>query len=183
MHIPSYCLVVGERLVSQDSDELLVIPGSSYEEDVYVGIVSWDIGCAEPGRKLFRGVSSCSAFLTNLTDSSDAFLVDPCVYSRIEEEFDSIRFQVYRLSSNPPEYFSCAEGEVTFNPAPTAAPTLSPGPYAPCNMCGGLKSTSNPGTVWDYSSEISLRCCNLELNGAQDLVYKTSMVIDVVRWQ
>ena len=26
----------------------LVIPGSNYEEDVQVGIVSWGIGCAEP---------------------------------------------------------------------------------------------------------------------------------------
>ena len=45
------------------------------------------------------------------------------MYARIEEEFDWIRFQVCRLSSNPPEYFSCDEGEVTFSPAPTSAPS------------------------------------------------------------
>jgi hypothetical protein len=59
-------------------------------------------------------------------------LIDPGVYARIEEEFDWIRFQVCRLSSNPPEYFGCDEGEeVTFSPAPTAAPsapTFSPAP-------------------------------------------------------
>jgi trypsin len=40
-----------------DSGGPLVIPGSSYEEDVQVGIVSWGIGCADPECKLFRRFS------------------------------------------------------------------------------------------------------------------------------
>ena len=78
-----------------------------------------------------RRVSSCSAFSTNLTDSSAAFLIDPVIYARIEEEFDWIRFQVCRLSNDPPEYFGCDEGEVTFSPAPasaSSAPTFTPAP-------------------------------------------------------
>jgi secreted trypsin-like serine protease len=117
-----------------DSGGPLVILGSSPEEDVQVGVVSWttDEDCADPERKLIRRVSSCSAFSTNLTDSSAAFLVGLSGYARIEEEFDWIRFQVCRLSSNPPEYFlGCDEGGVTFSPAHTSAPsgpTLSPAP-------------------------------------------------------
>ena len=117
-----------------DSGGPLVILGSSPEEDVQVGVVSWtnDHECADPERKLIRRVSSCSAFSTNLTDSSAAFLVGLSGYARIEEEFDWIRFQVCRLSSNPPEYFlGCDEGGVTFSPAHTSAPsgpTLSPAP-------------------------------------------------------
>jgi trypsin len=40
-----------------DSGGPLVIPGSSYEEDVQVGIVSWGVGCAERECKLFRRFS------------------------------------------------------------------------------------------------------------------------------
>ena len=41
-----------------DSGGPLVIPGSNYEEDVQVGIVSWGAGCAERECKLFRRFSA-----------------------------------------------------------------------------------------------------------------------------
>jgi hypothetical protein len=52
----------------------------------------------------------------------------------------------------------------------TAAPTPAPGPYTVCNVCGDGKSVTKADAVWDFSDQISLRCGNMEANGAQGLI-------------
>lgn len=63
--------------------------------------------------------------------SCSKFTLDPGVYARVHEERNWIRFQVCRLSDNPPDYFDCDNGPVTLSPMPTStptAPTASPNP-------------------------------------------------------
>jgi len=67
-----------------DSGGPLVYTGSTAEEDVQVGVVSWGLGCAQPDF--------------------------PGVYARVSAEFDWISSEVCRLSSSPPAYFGCDAG-------------------------------------------------------------------------
>mmetsp|Transcript_2818 Transcript_2818/g.4211 ORF Transcript_2818/g.4211 Transcript_2818/m.4211 type:complete len:296 (+) Transcript_2818:707-1594(+) len=61
----------------------LIIPGSTFAEDIQVGLVSWSME------------GSCEAEIY------------PHVYAGIEEEYGWIRSQVCSLSNFPPDYFEC----------------------------------------------------------------------------
>lgn len=55
------------------------------------------------------------------------------MYGRLSEEFPWVRQGVCRLSTNPPEYLQCNEGDLTVSPAPTgppAFPSVSAAPTA-----------------------------------------------------
>lgn len=55
----------------------------------------------------------------------------PGVYARVSKGWDWIRATVCNTSDDPPAYFECDQGKVTFSPVPTAmptSPTASPAP-------------------------------------------------------